>query len=132
MKRFLALLRNLAYAAMRVVLAFMYVSHGLVWLFGAFGGAPIPVTPLLRTAGVIETICGTLIGIGLYTPLAAFIASGEMAVAYFTAHVPRGSIFPIQNGGEITVALCFGFLYISTQGAGPISVGRLFGSSATR
>lgn len=115
-----------AYTAMRVVLAFMYWSHGLVWLFGAFGGRPVPeLPPMLFTAGVLETVLGVLIAVGFLTPWAAFIASGEMAFAFFIAHVPRGSFFPIQNGGEITVALCFAFLYISTQGGGAYSVDAL-------
>jgi putative oxidoreductase len=98
----------------------------LKWLFGAFGGRPVPLTPLLTTAGVIETIGGTLMLLGFRTPWFAFIASGEMAVAYFHAHVRRsGSIFPIENGGEITVALCFGFLYMATRGSGPFSIDAL-------
>jgi putative oxidoreductase len=118
---------------MRVVLAFMYLSHGLNWLFGTFGGKTVPVMSFpFGAAGVIETICGTLILVGLFTSFAAFIASGEMAVAYFMAHVPRGSIYPIQNGGEITVALCFAFLYIATHGGGSISVDRLLGKSGRR
>jgi putative oxidoreductase len=111
-----------------MVFAFLYLSHGLTWLFKAFGGRPVPLTTRLITAGVIECICGTLILMGLFTSWAAFIACGEMAVAYFIAHVPRGHFWPIQNGGEITVALCFGFLFIATFGSGPISVEALLGS----
>src|SRR5262245_28579344 len=122
MTQFLGPYTGVAYSAMRVVFAFLYLSHGLKWLFGAFGGRPVPLTPLLTTAGIIETIGGTLMLIGLFTSWAAFIASGEMAVAYYLAHVPRGSWVPIENGGEITVALCFGFLYIATVGSGPISI----------
>jgi len=123
MTPWLARLGGPAYAAMRIALAFMYWSHGLVWLFGAFGGRPVPeLPPMLLAAGLIETTMGVLIGVGFLTSWAAFIASGEMACAYFIAHVPRGSIFPIQNGGEITVALCFAFLYIATQGGGAFSV----------
>ena len=128
MTRFLGPYTGIAYSAMRVIFAFLYLSHGLKWLFGAFGGRPVPLTPLLMTAGVIETIGGSLMLIGLLTSWAAFIASGEMAVAYFIAHIPRGSIVPIENGGEITVALCFGFLYIATYGSGPISIEGLIGS----
>jgi putative oxidoreductase len=116
-----------------MMFAFMYLSHGLKWLFGAFGGRPIPkLTPLLMSAGIIEVICGTLILMGLFTSWAAFIASGEMAVAYYIAHISRGSIWPIQNGGEITVALCFGFLFICTFGSGPISVEGLLGKGRRR
>jgi putative oxidoreductase len=126
MTAFLAALKEPAYALFRIVFAFLYWCHGLVWLFNAFGGRPVPeMPPMLWTAGVIETVLGILIGIGWFTPLAAFIASGEMACAYFIAHVPRGSIFPIENMGEITVALCFGFLYIATTGGGPFSVDAL-------
>ena len=129
MTHFLAALNPAAYAAMRIVLAFLYWSHGLVWLFGAFGGRPVPeLPPMLWAAGIIETVLGITIGIGLLTRWSAFIASGEMACAYFLAHIPRGSVFPIENMGEITVAICFGFLYISTQGGGAYSVDALLAS----
>ena len=130
MTRFLAPYSGIAYSLMRIVFAFLYVSHGLKWLFGAFGGRPVPLTPLLTTAGVIETVGGTFMLLGLFTPWFAFLASGEMAAAYYIAHLPRGSIFPIQNGSEITVALCFGFLYIATRGSGPISVDHLINPRA--
>lgn len=113
------------YAVMRIVLAFLYLCHGLRWLFGMFGGRPVPLTPLLTAAGIIETVAGILILAGLFTPWAALIASGEMAAAYFIAHIPRGGIIPLQNNGEITVALCFAFLYIAARGDGPISLGAL-------
>lgn len=131
MRRLLGGLSTAAYSAMRIVLGFLYLSHGLRWLFGAFGGRPPAMMSLFWAAGVIETVCGALIALGLYTSLAAFIASGEMAVAYFMAHAPRGR-WPIQNGGELSAALCFAFLYVATQGAGPLSVGRLFGSRTKR
>jgi putative oxidoreductase len=120
-RRLLGRFDEFTYAALRIVLAFLYLSHGLRWLFGTFGGHPAPMFSLTWAAGVIETLCGTLVGVGLFAQYAAFIASGEMAVAYFMVHVPRAR-FPIQNGGEITVALCFVFLYIATHGAGRISL----------
>ncbi|HEX4999888.1 MAG TPA: DoxX family protein [Terriglobia bacterium] len=126
MTRFLGPYAGVAYSLMRAVFAFLYLCHGLKWLFGAFGGRPVPLTPLLTAAGIIETVGGTLMLMGFLTSCAAFVASGEMAVAYFIAHIPRtGSIIPIENGGEITVALCFGFLYIATRGSGPISIDEL-------
>lgn len=125
MTTFLGPYAGIAYSLMRIVFAFMYLSHGLKWLFGAFGGRPVPLNTMLTTAGVIETICGTLILVGLLTSWAAFIASGEMAAAYFISHVPRGSIWPIENGGEITVALCFGFLYMAMRGSGALSIDAL-------
>jgi putative oxidoreductase len=127
MKRFLAPYTGIAYSLMRVVFALLYLTHGLRWLFGVFGGRPIPLNNLLLCAGVIETVGGTLMLLGLFTSCAAFVASGEMAFAYFIAHVPRGGFIPIINGGEITVALCFGFLFIATHGSGPISLDALRG-----
>ena len=112
---------ELLYAAMRVVLAFLYLSHGLQKLLGAFGGRVVPLASLFGVAGVIETILGTLVGVGLLTTWAAFFASGEMAAAYFIAHARRAP-FPIQNGGELAVALCFAFLYIAAHGGGRFSV----------
>jgi putative oxidoreductase len=115
------------------VLAFLYWSHGPAWLFGWFTGRdPVPLTTMFGVAGVIEIVCGTLIALGLMTSWAAFIASGEMAFAYFIAHLPRGSWIPIVNGSEITVALCFGFLYIATRGGGPWSLDALRKSPGSR
>lgn len=116
LKRLLGGFSELTYAAMRVVLAFLYVSHGLQKL-GAFGGHQVPLMSLLGAATLIEIFLGSLIGVGLFTSLAAFIASGEMAFAYFKVHAPRAPL-PIQNGGELAVALCFAFLYIATRGGG--------------
>ena len=115
MRRVLSRFSELLYAAMRVVLAFLYLSHGLQKLFGAFGGHPVPLASLFGVAGLLETVLGALIAIGLMTSWAAFIASGEMAAAYFIAHAPRGRL-PIENGGELAVALCFAFLFIASRG----------------
>jgi len=117
----LSRLGELTYAAMRIVAALIYFCHGLQKVFGAFGGHVMPLTSLMGVAGLIETILGPLIAIGLLTPWAAFIGSGEMAAAYFKAHAPRGPL-PIENGGELAVILCFVFLYIATQGGGRYSV----------
>jgi putative oxidoreductase len=66
-------------------------------------------------------VCGILIAVGLLAGLAAFIASGEMAVAYFTAHAPRAT-WPIENQGELAALYCFAFLYIAARGAGMLSI----------
>jgi putative oxidoreductase len=71
----------------------------------------------LGAAGVIEFVGGLFIAIGFLTGTAAFVASSEMAYAYFTSHMPRGGL-PIQNGGELAVLYCFVFLYIAARGAG--------------
>src|SRR5207244_13558385 len=98
---------------------------GMKW-FGWFGGMPGPPAKgglplLLLAAGLIETIGGALIVVGLFTRPVAFIASGEMAFAYFIGHFPHG-FWPIQNHGEMAVLFCFIFLFLSAAGAGPLSV----------
>jgi putative oxidoreductase len=110
-----------AYSAMRAVTGFLFLLHGLQKLFGAFGGRQMPIASMYGAAGLIETVAGTLILLGIFTSLAAFISSGEMAFAYFISHYPRGGM-PVQNEGEMAVALCFVFLYIATQGDGIWSV----------
>jgi len=110
-----------AYAVMRIVLAFLFLSHGLQKTFGILGGHRMPPGSIYGIAGIIELTLGTLIAIGLLTRWAAFVASGEMAVAYFHSHAPRGGL-PVQNEGEMAVALCFVFLYVATRGAGRWSV----------
>jgi len=115
-----------AYPAMRIVLAFLYLSHGLQKVFGLLGGRQMPIGSIYGIAGLIEVVVGLLIAVGLFTHLAAFIASGEMAFAYFISHAPRGGL-PVQNDGEMAVALCFVFLYIATRGAGRFSVDAALG-----
>ena len=78
---------------------------------------------LFGLAGIIELVGGLLITVGLMTGYAAFIASGQMAAAYFMAHFPRG-FWPIQNGGELAVLYCFVFLYIASRGVGVWSIDR--------
>ena len=117
---------DIAYVAMRVVVAFLYWSHGIQKAFGAFGGHQMPLASRLGVAGIIELVLGPLIGLGLATSWAAFIASGELAVAFFTAHFPRGGL-PIQNGGELAAGYCIVFLYIATRGGGRWSLDRLIG-----
>jgi putative oxidoreductase len=101
--------------------------HGTQKLFGLptgqGGGGSLP--PLMVTAGVIELIAGILIMIGFYAAIAAFIASGEMAVAYFMSHQPKGAL-PIQNQGELAALYAFVFLYIAARGSGPWSVDSAF------
>ena len=77
--------------------------------------------PLMLVAGIIEFGGGILILLGLFTRFAAFIAAGEMAVAYFLQHFPRG-FFPIKNGGELAVVYCFLWLFVACHGAGKYSV----------
>jgi putative oxidoreductase len=113
-----------ALSVLRIVAGLMIIEHGMSKLFGwpvvpAF--AQLQLFSLLGATGVIETVCGALMILGLFTQPAAFILSGEMAVAYFMVHEPR-SIFPLINGGALAIIYCFAFLYLSTAGGGPWSV----------
>ncbi len=116
--------REGAYGLMRLFVGLLFSCHGAQKLFGALGGTPVAGKPLLMTAGVIEFFGGLAVAIGLFTSLAAFIASGEMAVAYFTAHAPRG-FWPVQNQGELAAVYCFVFLAIAAMGGGRYSMDEL-------
>ena len=117
---FLRRLEPQAYALLRIVAGLLFLFHGLQ-KFGFFGGQNVPIASIYGAAAIIELVGGALIMIGLLTPLAAFICSGEMAYAYFTAHQPKGT-WPIQNAGELAVLYCFAFLYIAARGAGLLSI----------
>ncbi len=110
-----------AYALMRMVFGLIFLMFGLQ-KFGLLGGEAVPLASLEGAAGVIEVVAGSLIMIGLLAKPAAFIASGEMAAAYFIEHQPQGAL-PVQNMGAEAVLFCFAFLYIAARGAGIWSVG---------
>jgi putative oxidoreductase len=124
MQRFLGRYSPYLYALLRVVAGFLFSLHGVQKLFGALGGKPVELMSQMGLAGVIELVGGVLIAVGLFTSPVAFIASGEMAVAYFQAHLPR-SIWPIVNGGELAALYCFLFLYFAAMGSGKWSVDSL-------
>jgi putative oxidoreductase len=107
------------YSLFRFFIAALYTCHGLQKVFGMFGGHP--ASGKLMLAGVIELVAGPLIALGIFAGVAAFIAAGEMAVAYFTFHFPQG-FWPIRNHGELAVAFCFAFLYIAARGSGRIAL----------
>jgi putative oxidoreductase len=110
-----------AYALLRIVAGLLFLFHGLQ-KFGVLGGQlTLPPVSLIGLAALIETVGGLLIMIGFATTPMAFLCSGEMAYAYFTAHQPRGT-WPIQNNGEPAALFAFIFLYISTRGAGILSI----------
>jgi putative oxidoreductase len=112
---------------LRIVVGFTFAAHGAQKLFGFFGGmqgSTAPMFSLFWFAGVIEFFGGVLIFLGLFTQPVAFLICGEMAVAYFRTHFPRG-LWPIQNGGELAVLYCFINLYFFTSGPGPVSLDAL-------
>jgi putative oxidoreductase len=111
------------YALTRVVVGLLFTCHGAQKLFGALGGERAN-EPLMICGGVIEFFGGLLMAVGLATRIAAFLASGMMAVAYFKAHAPRG-FWPIENKGELAVVYCFLFLLIATLGGGRYSIDAL-------
>ena len=110
-----------AYAILRIIAGLLFVAHGAQKTFGWFGGQPVPLGSLFGLAGIIEIVLGIVIALGLFTSYAAFIASGEMAVAYFIGHFPK-SFWPLENEGELAVLFCFIFLYMATRGSGIWSV----------
>jgi putative oxidoreductase len=88
--------------------------------------AKITLFSMLGVAGLIELIGGALVTVGLFTRAAAFIMSGEMAVAYwYYANRPAKGFMPIQNGGTLEVLFCFVFLYLVVAGAGAWSIDAL-------
>lgn len=118
MKAFLSRYTTHSYALMRMVVGFLFLWHGAQKLFAFPSPMPAGVPPFITyVAGPIELIGGTLIMIGLFTRWAAFIASGEMAVAYWMVH-GTNALLPIQNNGELAVVYCFIFLFIATRGSG--------------
>src|SRR6185369_7302516 len=115
-------------AAVRIITALLFIEHGLMKLTAfpaAVPGLPTPLPAILVAAALIEIVGGTLIAVGLFTRVAAFICSGEMAAAYFMFHAPQ-SFWPAVNQGEAAILFCFVFLYLAFAGAGAWSVdGRL-------
>ena len=119
-------------SVLRIVVALLFLQHGLTKLLGFPGHQPpnfhlFTIDPGL--AGVIETVGPILLLIGLWSRPAAFIMSGEMAVAYWSAHFPRGleragamGVFPYDNGGSLSILYCFVFLFIFFAGPGPWSI----------
>ena len=121
MERWLGRFSDLFYAALRIVAGVLFACHGAQKLFGAFGAEKMIGNPLMLTAGLIEFVGGVLIALGLLAGWAAFVASGQMAVAYFQFHFPAG-FWTVTNGGTPAVLYCFLWLYYSAAGAGPWSL----------
>ena len=115
---------SMAHGLLRIVAGLLFLFHGLVKIFGFPPGAQpgqVPPMSLFGAAGALELVCGTLIMIGLFSRTAAFIAAGEMAVAYFMIHAPQG-LYPVANNGDGAILYCFIFLFIAAAGPGAWSV----------
>jgi len=118
-------------AAVRVVAGFLFACHGAQKVLGLFGGVDeqggaAPLLSLIGVGGLIELLAGALVAVGLLSRYAAFIASGQMAVAYFMAHQPEG-VLPITNGGELAALYAFVFLYLAARGPGPATLAAALG-----
>jgi len=118
MERYLGKYSPWLYATLRIIAGVMFALHGTQKLLGwpPGPGPRPPVGSLFWIGGLIELVTGLLIAIGLFTGWAAFIASGQMAVAYFMAHHSSDKMLPLLNGGELAVLYCFVFLYIASRG----------------
>ena len=111
-----------AQSVLRIVSAFLFMSHGMqkIMSFPVAPAAPIQLLSMSGIAGLLELVGGLLLLLGLFTRPVAFILCGEMAVAYFMAHAPRG-FWPLLNRGELAALYSFGFLYLAAAGGGPWS-----------
>jgi putative oxidoreductase len=124
-------LQEPAYFLLRLGTGFMFTCHGLQKVLGALGGDVQPTLSLLWFGGLIELVCGALIAVGLLTRPAAFLASGQMAYAFFVMHMKMNAAnlnwLPILNKGELAATYCLLFLYICGRGAGAVSLDRALG-----
>ena len=111
------------YCIMRLIVGLMLASHGAQLVLGMFG--PASDKPMMQIGGWIQLVGGCLLAFGLLTRLAAFILSGEMAVAYFMFHAKQ-NYFPILNKGELAVFYCWVFLFMVFYGPGRWSIDALF------
>src|SRR5215470_12308731 len=113
---------------LRIIVGLLYTEHGLAKILD-FPHQPTHAPYALFTLnpglqGLLELLGGLLLALGLFTRTVAFILAGNMAVAYFMVHAPRG-FFPLLNGGELAIVYCFVFLYFWVAGGGEWSFDHL-------
>jgi putative oxidoreductase len=112
-----------ALTALRIMTGLLFMEHGMQKLFafpagGHFDG-PLPTLILIQ--GILEAFGGLAIVLGLFTRIVAFVLSGNMAVAYFMAHMPR-NFFPVNNEGDAAILYCFAFLFLVFAGPGLLAI----------
>lgn len=125
MENFLAPYRPQLLSVFRIMAGLLILQYGTAKMLG------FPAVPMFAKvavgqwptwyAGTIELVFGTLLVIGLFSRISAFVLSGLMAFAYFIGHAPRGMFSPLLNGGTLAILFCFAFLYLAAAGPGPWS-----------
>jgi|SRR3989344_3594236 len=114
------------YFVFRIFVGLLFLQHGLQKTFGMFGGLggnSAPIMSLMGAAGIIETVAGILITLGLFTRIISAISAVEMLIAYFMAHAP-GGLIPLMNQGELALLYFACFLVLIAYGAGKLSFER--------
>jgi putative oxidoreductase len=132
MDQTLSKFQPVALSLFRFITGLLLLQYGLAKILKFPAGMPfdkVELFSLIGAAGTIELVFGTLLMIGLFTRIAAFILAGEMAFAYFIGHFPRG-FFPLINNGTAAILFCFACLYLSTVGGGPYSVDAMMGKKS--
>jgi putative oxidoreductase len=120
-------------AILRIVTALLFLEHATMKFIqfpAAIPGVPYPLPAIILVAGAIEVVTGLLMTVGYYTRIAAFVASGQMAAAYWMAHAPQ-TFWPALNMGEPAIMFCFIFLYLAFAGAGAWALDNARSASAT-
>jgi putative oxidoreductase len=132
MDQTLSKFQPVALSLFRFITGLLLLQYGLAKILKFPAGMPfdkVELFSLIGAAGTIELVFGTLLMMGLFTRIAAFILAGEMAFAYFIGHFPRG-FFPLINNGTAAILFCFACLYLSTVGGGPYSVDAMMGKKS--
>jgi putative oxidoreductase len=125
MENFLAPYRQHLLSIFRVMAGLLVLQYGTAKIIGfpaiqMFANVAVGQWPSWY-AGMIELVFGTLLVVGLFSRISAFILSGLMAIAYFIGHAPRGMFSPLANNGTLAILFCFTFLYLAAAGPGPWS-----------
>jgi putative oxidoreductase len=110
-----------ALTILRIITALLFMQHGTQKLFGFPPGGPETLSTLYLIQGILEAFGGLAILLGLFTRPVAFILCGNMAVAYFMAHMPK-NFFPALNGGDAAILYCFVFGYLVFAGPGLLAI----------